>query len=84
MRDTLAEILRTNENDTGVVAAVREWRRLARNVRELLQTVGVLPRELGTMRFTLEVREMAELLDGLLDGLEDGHGLSPIWWRPRG
>lgn len=72
MRDTLAEISRTNENDAVVVAAVREWRHLARDVRDLLQAVGVLPRELGTMRFTLEVRAMAELLDGLLDGLEDG------------
>jgi hypothetical protein len=72
MRDTLAAITRTNENDAVVVAAVREWRRLARDVRELLQAVGVLPRELPTLRYTLELREAAKLLSRLLAGLEDG------------
>jgi hypothetical protein len=71
MRDTMVGLVRSSDNDRVVVAAMREWRRLARDVRELMQAAGVLPREFGTMRFTLEVREAAELLGGLLDGLED-------------
>lgn len=72
VRDTIQAVVAHTENDATIVAAAREWRRLARDVRELLQAVGVLPRELGTIRFTLEVRAMAERLGGLLDGLEDG------------
>lgn len=72
MRDAMVGISQSSDQDSVVVAAVREWRRLVKEVRELLQGVGVLPKELGTMRHLVEVRELAETLERLLDRLEEG------------
>lgn len=76
MRDTMQTLVANSEDEKTVVAGVREWRRLVKEVRELLQGVGKLPRELGTLRHLVEVRELSERLDGWLDRLEDGQ-MSP-------
>ncbi len=72
MRDTMVGLVQSSDNEAVVVAAGREWRRLVKEVRELLQAVGKLPRELGTMRHLVEIRELADVLGRLLDGLEEG------------
>lgn len=72
MRDTMQALVARSDDEKTVVAGVREWRRLVKEVRELLQGVGKLPRELGTLRHLVEVRELSEKLDGWLDRLEDG------------
>lgn len=72
MRDTMLGIIQSSSDERVTVTAAREWRRLVKEVRELLQGVGKLPRELGTMRHLVEVRELSELLDRMLDRLEAG------------
>jgi hypothetical protein len=72
MRDTMVAVVQGSDNEGAVIAAAREWRRLVKEIRELLQGVGKLPKELGTLRHLVEVREMAAVLDALLDKLEAG------------
>jgi hypothetical protein len=72
MRDTMAGLVQSTENELVIVAAAREWRHAEKELRDLLMAVGKLPRDLGKIAFVLEAREAADLLDGLLDGLENG------------
>ena len=72
MRDTMLGIIQSSADERVTVTAAREWRRLVKEVRELLQGVGKLPRELGTMRHLVEVRELSDMLDRSLDRLEAG------------
>ncbi len=72
MRDTVQAIVASSENEAVIVAAVREWRRIVKEVRELLQATGKLPRDLSVLRHLVEVRELSDVLDGLLDRLESG------------
>ena len=72
MRDRMVAMAMESTNEPVVIGATREWRCVVKEIRELLQAVGKLPRELGTMRHLVEVREMAKVLDGLLDGFEAG------------
>ena len=72
MRDTMAGLVQSTENELVIVAAAREWRHAEKELRDLLMAVGKLPRDLGKIAFALEAREAADLLDGLLGGLENG------------
>jgi hypothetical protein len=72
LRDTMIGVVQTSENEAVVVAGAREWRSAEKELRELLQAVGKLPRELAVFRHLLEVREMAGVLDTMLDQLEAG------------
>lgn len=80
MRDTMAGLMQSTDNELVIVAAAREWRHAEKELRDLLMAVGKLPRDLGKIAFALEAREAADLLDRLLDGLEDGT-LSPTQVR---
>jgi hypothetical protein len=64
--------MQSTENELVIVAAAREWRHVEKELRDLLIAVGVLPRDLWKLRHVIEVREAADVLEGLLDGLEDG------------
>src|ERR1700733_7340799 len=59
MRDTMLGIIQSSADERVTVTAAREWRRLVKEVRELLQGVGKLPRELGTMRHLVEAGEIS-------------------------
>lgn len=72
MRDTMLALVQSSTDERVTITAAREWRRLVKEVRELLQGVGKLPRELGTMRHLVEVRELSDMLDRNLDKLEAG------------
>ena len=72
MRDRMVAMAATSTNEPVVIGATREWRCLVKEIRELLQAVGKLPRDLGALRHLIEVREMAVVLDKLLDSFEDG------------
>jgi hypothetical protein len=72
MRDTMAGLVQNTENELVIVAAAREWRHSEKELRELLMAVGKLPRDLGTLRHLVEVRELADLLGRLLDRFEAG------------
>ncbi|MGA9876457.1 MAG: hypothetical protein WBQ21_11680 [Solirubrobacteraceae bacterium] len=82
MRDTMVAIVQSEEQAAVVVAATQEWRRLIKEVRELLQAAGLLPRDLGRLRNLLEARELADMLDRTLDELEAGT-VSPAQVRTR-
>lgn len=72
VRDAMVGVMQTTEDERVVVVAGREWRRLLKELRELLQAVGKLPRDLGSLRYLIEVRELSEMLDKTLDELEAG------------
>lgn len=72
LQDTMVGLVNTSEDARVIVAATREWRRLMKEARELLQAVGKLPRDLSVMGHLVEVRELSDTLDGVLDQLEAG------------
>lgn len=82
MRDTMVAVVQSEEQAAVVVAAAREWRRLVKEVRELLQAAGLLPRDLGRLRTLLEARQLSDMLDHTLDELEAGT-VSPAQVRAR-
>jgi hypothetical protein len=72
LRDAVVGIMLDASTDAMALGAARTWLAVEREYIELLQAVGKLPKELGTFRHLLDVRELATQLDRLLDGLESG------------
>lgn len=70
--DTMVGLIQSSEDERVIVAAAREWRHVEKELRELLQGVGKLPRDLGTLCHLVEVRELSDALDGMLTALEAG------------
>lgn len=82
VRDTMVGLVNTSGDERVIVAAGREWRGVMKEVCELLQAVGKLPRDLSVLRHLVEVRELADVLDLVLDQLEAGT-ITPAQVRAR-
>lgn len=72
IRDTAAELVTRAENQNAVIGALRTQLRAEKQYVELLQGVGKLPRELGTLRHLVEIRAVAQRLNELLGEFEAG------------
>ena len=72
LRDAVVAIMLDASTDAVALGATRTWLAIEGQYIGLLQAVGKLPKELGTFRHLLDVRELATQLDRLLDGLESG------------
>jgi hypothetical protein len=72
LRDSVVGIMLDASTDAVALGAARTWLAVEQQYVQLLQAVGKLPKELGTFRHLLDVRELAIQLDRLLDGLESG------------
>lgn len=82
VRDVMVGLVEHSDDERVIVAAGREWRRVMKEARELLQAVGKLPRDLSVLRHLVEVRELSDMLDRVLDQLEAGT-ITPAQVRAR-
>lgn len=72
LRTTGVVLVREASNVNEAVGALRTLLRVEQEHTRLMQAIGKLPNELGTIRFLVETRELAQELTRLLDGLDDG------------
>lgn len=72
--EELALLASNTNHPTVKVAAIRTRIEAVKGRLELLQAVGVVPQNLGTIRVETDAREIARLIVNVLEAFDDGEG----------